>query len=332
MALFTTSPTPGMTGTPQTGSTGMAQPGLSGKTPDKGAPPFSAPGSSPVGSTSSKIRVSNDEFIQLRDFIYNESGIWIAEARAYLIENRLNNRLRELNLKNFSEYYYYLRFDPNRKNELPKLFEVITTNETSFYRNPPQLQVFQDKVLKGELDKLRAAQNKKLRIWSAGCSTGEEPYTIAMILHETLRNELLTWDIKITANDLSEAVLATARKGVYSDYALRTTPKEIVERYFKKVNNDYLVSPKLGNLISFGSINLNDSIMLRRVERSHIIFCRNVIIYFDDEVKRRVIESFYDNLLPGGCLLIGHSESLHSISRAFKPEHHAGAIVYRKEV
>jgi len=290
--------------------------------------PSSTAAPSPIGN---KVRVSNDEFTQLRDFIYEQSGIWIAETRKYLVENRLGNRLKELNLKNFGEYYYYLRFDPNRRSELPKLFEVITTNETSFYRNPPQLQVFQEKVLKVELDKLRAARTKKLRIWSAGCSTGEEPYTLAMILNEVLRTELPTWDIKITANDLSEAVLATARKGVYSEYALRTTPKEIIDRYFKKVGAEYHVEPKLKNLISFGPVNLSDKMMLRRVERSHIIFCRNVIIYFDDEMKRQVIESFYDNLLPGGCLLIGHSESLHSISRAFKPEHHTGTIVYRKE-
>ena len=237
---------------------------------------------SPVGSPiGSKLRVTNEEFTQLRDFIYEQSGIYIAETRKYLVENRLSNRIKELNLKNFGEYYYYLRFDPNRRAELPRLFEVITTNETSFYRNPPQLQVFQEKVLKAELDKLRAARTKKLRIWSAGCSTGEEPYTLAMILHEVLRTELPTWDIKITANDLSEAVLATARKGVYTDYALRTTPKEIIDRYFKKDGTNYIVEPKLKNLISFGPINLSDKAMLRRVERSHIVFCRNVIIYFE---------------------------------------------------
>ncbi|MDL2267440.1 protein-glutamate O-methyltransferase CheR [Desulfovibrio sp. OttesenSCG-928-G15] len=280
---------------------------------------------------SRSVKVSNDEFTQLRDFIYEQSGIYIAETRKYLVENRLTNRLKELNLKNFGEYYYYLRFDANRRSELPKLFEVITTNETSFYRNPPQLKVFQEKVLTAELDKLRRANTKKLRIWSAGCSTGEEPYTLAMILYEVLGTELPTWDIKITANDLSEAVLATARKGVYTEYALRTTPPDIIAKYFKKDGSSYLVDPKLKNLISFGPINLSDKAMLRRVERSQIVFCRNVIIYFDDEMKSQVIESFYDNLVPGGCLLIGHSESLHSISRAFKPEHNVGTIVYRKE-
>ena len=292
---------------------------------------FPTAGTTSTSPLSKELKITNEEFTQLRDYIYEQCGIYIAETRKYLIENRLSNRLKDLNLKNFGEYYYYLRFDANRRAEMTKLFEVITTNETSFYRNPPQLQVFQEKVLKAELDKLRAARTRKLRIWSAGCSTGEEPYTLAMILNEVLKNEILTWDIKITANDLSEAVLHSARRGIYSDYALRTTPPEIVARYFKKDGNNYHVEPKLKNLISFGPINLSDKMMLKRVERSHIVFCRNVIIYFDDEMKRQVIESFYDNLLPGGCLLIGHSESLHNISRAFKPEHHVGTIVYRKE-
>ena len=277
------------------------------------------------------LKVTDEEFIQLRDFIYQQSGIFIAENRKYLVENRLTNRIKELNLKTFGEYYYFLRFDAGRRAELTKLFEVITTNETSFYRNPPQLQVFQEKILPATLAELRSKGTKKLRIWSAGCSTGEEPYTLAIMLHEVLKTELTTWDIKITANDLSEAVLGAARKGLYNEYALRTTPKEIVDRYFTKNGMVYEVLPKLKNLISFAPINLSDRAMLKRNDRSHIIFCRNVIIYFDDEMKKQVIESYYDNLLPGGCLFIGHSESLHSISRTFKPEHHSGTIVYRKQ-
>ena len=126
-------------------------------------------------------------------------------------------------------------------------------------------------------------------------------------------------------------MLASARNGVYSEYSLRTTPKDIVARYFIKQGMGYRVDPKLKRLVSFGQINLNDKLQLRRVERSHIVFCRNVIIYFDDEMKKNVISAFYDNLLPGGDLIIGHSESLHNISRTFKPEHHPGAIVYRKQ-
>lgn len=277
------------------------------------------------------LKVTSDEFSQLRDFIYQQSGIFIAENRKYLIENRLSNRIKELNLKNFGEYYYYLRFDPQRKTELTKLFEVITTNETSFYRNPPQLKVFQESILRKVLDEQRKKGPKKLRIWSAGCSTGEEPYTLAIILHEVLRAEIGVWDIRINAMDLSEAVLKAARMGLYSDYALRTTPKEIVDKYFIKKDKVYEINPGMKKLINFMQGNLSDRLGLKRLEKSHIVFCRNVIIYFDDEMKKQVIGSFYDNLLPGGYLVIGHSESLHNISRSFKPESYPGAIMYLKE-
>ena len=278
-----------------------------------------------------ELKIADSEFAQLRDFIYKQSGIYIADNRKYLLENRLGNRLKELNLKSFAEYHHFLQYDPNRRQELNRLFEVVTTNETSFYRNPPQLAVFQNNVLADVIEKQRKTGAKKLRIWSAGCSTGEEPYTLAIILHEVLKNEINSWDIKITANDLSEAVLASARRGIYNEYTLRTTPKEIVARYFQQEEDKFKLKPEVKRLVSFGQINLSDKIMLKRVERSQIVFCRNVIIYFDDEMKKNVIGAYYDNLLPGGYLLIGHSESLHNISRAFKPKHYPGAIVYIKE-
>jgi chemotaxis protein methyltransferase CheR len=281
-------------------------------------------------SLGKELKITDQEFANLRDFIYAQCGIYIADNRKYLLENRLGNRLKKLNLRNFDEYYNYLRFDADKGAEMKKLFEVITTNETSFYRNPPQLQVFQEKVLAEVLDSCRAA-GRKLRIWSAGCSTGEEPYTISMIIHELLQGDIANWDIRITANDLSERVLESARKGVYNDYTLRTTPKEIAQRYFDMADGVNTVKPEVKRLVSFGQINLRDRAQIKRVERSQIVFCRNVIIYFDDAMKKQVISSFYDNLLPGGYLIIGHSESLHNITRAFKPIHFPGAIIYKKE-
>lgn len=277
-----------------------------------------------------ELQISDEEFLLIRDFIYQQCGIFIAENRKYLVENRLSNRIKELNLKSYNEYYNFLRFDANKRQELNKLFEVVTTNETSFFRNPPQLEIFQNVVLTNAIEQARRSGIKKLRIWSAGCSTGEEPYTLAIILHEVLKSDIRNWDIKITANDLSEAVLAAARRGIYNEYALRTTPKELISAYFNKDGNVYKLDPALKRLVSFGQINLNDREQLKRVEKSQIVFCRNVIIYFDDEMKRKVINAFYDNLLPNGALLIGHSESLHNISRAFKLEQHKGTIVYRK--
>lgn len=281
-------------------------------------------------SLGKELKIKDREFSSLRDFIYEKCGIYIADNRKYLLENRLGNRLKKLNLRNFEEYYNFLKFDAGKDREMKKLFEVITTNETSFYRNPPQLKVFQEKVLSEVIAECRK-NGRKLRIWSAGCSTGEEPYTISMIIHEILKSEISQWDIKITANDLSERVLDSARKGIYKDYTLRTTPKEIVQKYFDKKDGVNHIRPEVKKLVRFGQINLKDRIQVRRIERSQIVFCRNVIIYFDDEMKKQVISSYYDNLIPGGHLIIGHSESLHNITRAFKPIHFPGAIIYKKE-
>jgi len=277
------------------------------------------------------LKISDSEFTQLRDFIYAQSGIYVADNRKYLLENRLSNRLKELNLKNFGEYHHYLRYDPRKTQEINRLFESVTTNETSFYRNPPQLKVFQDKILPEVIEAQRKLGQKRLNIWSAGCSTGEEPYTLAIILHEVLRKEISAWSVKITANDLSEAVLQSARRGVYNDYTLRTTPKDIVGKYFVPEEGMFKVKPEVKRLVSFGPINLSDRVALKRIDRSQVVFCRNVIIYFDDEMKKKAISGFYDNLVTGGFLFIGHSESLHNISRAFKPVHHPGAIIYKKE-
>ena len=281
-------------------------------------------------SLGKELRITDQEFANLRDFIYTECGIYVADNRKYLIENRLGNRLKKLNLKNFDEYYNLLRFDVSRAAERKRLFEVITTNETSFYRNPPQLKVFQEEILPEVVEGCRR-NGKKLRIWSAGCSTGEEPYTISMIAHELLRGEIAAWDVRITANDLSERVLDSARRGIYNDYTLRTTPTEIASRYFDLKEGQNRIRPEVKKLVSFGQINLKDRMQIKRVERSQIVFCRNVIIYFDDEMKKHVINEFYDNLLPGGYLIIGHSESLHNITRAFKPIHYPGSIIYKKE-
>ncbi|MFA7165427.1 MAG: protein-glutamate O-methyltransferase CheR [Desulfoplanes sp.] len=282
-----------------------------------------------------QVTMDDVEFGHLRDFIYEKCGIYIPDNRKYLLENRLLNRLRFFGLRTFGEYFYFLKSDQGGKTELQALFEVITTNETSFYRNPAQLKVLENGLLKSVMDEQLKKGSRDIHIWSAGCSTGEEPYTLEIILHEILNAQRSLWNITIMAGDLSEAVLASAARGEYTEYALRTTPKAIIARYFTPIGNGryrrYLINPEIKKHISFHQINLNDRAQLRNIRRSHIIFCRNVLIYFDEAMKKRVISSFYDNLLPGGYLFIGHSESLHNISRVFKPIHYPSAIVYRKE-
>lgn len=279
-----------------------------------------------------ELKISDEEFVQLRDFIYQQTGIFIGDNRKYLLENRLANRLKENNLSSFGEYYYFLKYDPARRQELNRLFAVITTNETSFFRNPSQLKVFQDNILPEVLEQKKKKGRKKLRIWSAGCSTGEEPYTLSIIVHEVLKSELPVWDVQIAANDLSEDCIKSARRGIYTEYTLRSTPKALLGRYFTEAGKGkYQIKETIKKLVTFATINLSDRFRVKQVEPSDIIFCRNVIIYFDEEMKKRVISSFYDNMVPGGYLFVGHSESLHNISRSFKPSHYPGAIVYKKE-
>ena len=277
------------------------------------------------------VSISDTEFVQLRDFIYEKTGIFVDEKRKYLFESRFSKRLTELSLNSFADYIKFLKFDPRKSQELNTLFELVTTNETSFFRDQKQLDAFQDHVLKEKLEEQRAAGKRDLHIWSAGCSSGEEPYTLAIQLCETLRMELARWNIVITAGDLSPAMIARAKEGVYGDYAFKTTPQEMKERYFSREGDSWRIKPAVAKLVNFQEMNLNDAMALKRVPRSHIVFCRNVIIYFDQEMKRRVVSAFYDNLLPGGYMMLGHSETLHKISSSFKPIFHPGTIAYKKE-
>lgn len=288
----------------------------------------------PVTGPSLTLRRSppmdSKEFTELRKFIYDLAGIDIPERRKYLLENRLGPRLAELGLRNYGDYLVILRHGPEKDAELKYFFAKITTNETSFFRDIKQLEVFQEHVLKPLLKERESAGEKTLNIWSAGCSSGEEPYTLGIMLHEALRMSIIGWRIQITANDLSPDMLAKARAGVYGEYALKTTPSDVHSRYFTNEAGGFKIHPKVQKLVSLGLINLNDKLALKRVPRSHIIFCRNVIIYFDDAMKQKVISAFYDNLLPGGYLVLGHSETIHKISRAFQPLIKPGGIVYRK--
>lgn len=277
------------------------------------------------------VKISDDEFIELRDFIYEKTGIYVDIKRKYLLESRFSRRLTELSLSNFSDYLKYLKFDVKKTQEMSKLFELVTTNETSFCRDMKQLDAFQTNVLKEKINEQRKAGKLELNIWSAGCSSGEEPYTLAILILETLGMEAARWKISITAVDLSPAMIERAQKGVYAEYAFKTTPDNIRTRYFSKDPGGWKIKAPVAKFVKFQQMNLNDPLAIKRVPRSHIVFCRNVIIYFDENMKRKVVNAFYDNLLPSGYLMLGHSETLHKVSKAFKPIYHPGTIAYKKE-
>ena len=282
-----------------------------------------------LASTTSKM--SDETFILLRDFIYEHSGIYFADTKKEQLEARLVMRLKANNLPEFSKYYYMLRYDPQAGNELKALFDSVTTNETSFYRSPPQIQAFQEKVLPELIARREKRGEHMLRLWSAGCSTGEEPYTMGIVIKEVLSNKLPGWDIKILASDISEKALKSAKAAAYGEYSLRAVPPEIKRKYFNANGGLYKISDDISSLVELQYLNLNDMKRVQLMKGFDIIFCRNVLIYFDDEARKRFVSQLYDNLNHRGYLFIGHSESLHNISRAFKLVHFPGALGYKKE-
>ena len=279
---------------------------------------------------SNSLNMTLEEFLMIRDFIHEKSGIFFAENKMYLVQNRLEKRMAELAMKNVRDYFYHVKYDVSQK-EFNRLMVLMTTNETSFYRNEPQLICFSEEVLPLIVqEKMRLKGARTLRIWSAGCSTGEEPYTLAILIMERLRS-LAGWNIEIIANDISEDVLHRARTGSYSGITMRNVPPDMLGRYFIKTGDNYVVNPDAKALVKFSQINLNEPLKVAQMTNMDVVFCRNVMIYFSDEVKKQIVRGFFNALSPGGYLYIGHSETLHGISKAFKLVYFKNALVYRKE-
>lgn len=274
------------------------------------------------------IPLPDDVFRLLRDFIHDYCGIFFDESSKFLLERRLSRRLEQHRLKNFQEYYHFLRYDRKREEELIILVDNLTTNETYFFRESPQLRAFSEEILPELREVL--ANRKILRIWSAGCSTGEEPYTIAMLLLES-GDWWRDWQVEILGSDINQRVLHTARKGVYKKSAHRVTSPEMLAKYFiEEEKGDYRIVDKVKELVSFSSVNLHDPAKTSLISNMDVIFCRNVIIYFDKEAKKKVIESFLGKLREGGYLLLGHSESLINISNAYVLRTLKNDMVYQK--
>jgi len=266
-------------------------------------------------------------FRQLRDFIYEKSGIFIPDNKKYFIENRLGKRVQEKNLKGYEDYLYVLKFGGD-KAELTKLFDLITTNETFFFREPQQFEVFGGELMAKIIAENAKSGRKDIRVWSAASSTGEEPYTIGMLLLEKPETAALRKDIY--ASDISESVLSSAAAAVYGSYAIRNIPDNYMKKFFTNTNQQYQLSATVKSLVRFMKVNLIEDKDSKSIRGMDVIFCRNVLIYFDEKAKQKAVSLLYDALRPNGYLFIGTSESLHNITRAFKPTVINKVIVYQK--
>ncbi|WHH60376.1 protein-glutamate O-methyltransferase CheR [Petroclostridium sp. X23] len=270
------------------------------------------------------VTITEKEFRQLADYIKANYGIHLKKEKQALVTGRLHTVLQQEGFKNFSDYYDYI-VSERSGNAVITLVDKITTNHTFFMREEDHFHYFRDKVLPYFASIIK---DKDLRIWCAACSTGEESYTLAMILDEFFGKEKLWWDTKVLATDISEKVLTIARKGIYCNERISPLPTHWKNKYLKQYDaENFILIDKIRNEVIYRKFNLIDSVFPFK-RKLHTIFCRNAMIYFDNKTKIELVNKFYEHMEYGGYLFIGHSESLNRETTRFK---YIMPAVYRKE-
>lgn len=273
------------------------------------------------------ITLSQQSFELWRKYIYDNSGIYYQDNKKYLLESRLLKRVIFLGLNTFEEYFDYIRFNLNNSTEKKYLYEAITINETFFFRNQPQVDAYTTQIV----PELHAAGKRKIKIWSAASSSGEEAYTMAIAFYDLIKPKYPDMDIEVVGTDISSAVVETAKKGVYKEYSIRNTPPYYLKKYFKTNGSSYEVIPEIRRNVSFKLLNLYDDLNMKSMYNFDIIICANVLIYFDATSKTKVVNHLYNSLNKGGYLFIGYSETLHNVTKAFKIISFPKTIGYKKE-
>jgi chemotaxis protein methyltransferase CheR len=259
----------------------------------------------------------------LCELINLRSGLSYDDSAANLFERRFRQRLID---KGIGSYADYLEVLTTQDSELDFVFETLTTKETYFFRQDYQLHAFVDEVIPLLVNE--GGARGRLTIWSAGCSSGEETYTLAMLLHELPM--LRDWKVRIIGTDLCRSNIDVAERGVYRPTSFRSTSEGDTKKFFTMTDGGYQVNSNLRRMVHFSTVNLIEPADVRSVGRIDVIFCRNVLIYFDQKSRQKTTNLFYERLLPGGFLLLGHSESLLNTDTRFKPVHLEGDIVYRR--
>ncbi len=270
--------------------------------------------------------LTEDEFRRLSEFLYRRTGMIFTETKRYFVERRVRERMSATESTTFASYFARLRIDTQR--EIEQFVNAFTVNETYFYREDHQLKCLTSDLL---AERLRVrTKADAIRIWCAPCSTGEEPYSVAMWLLEnwTLVDE---YEIEIIGSDIDTRVLEAAREGVFGKRALMRLSPHLVEKYFDKVGEDeWKILDDLRSSVQFSRVNIVAPVETRPFGQFDVIFCRNVLIYFDDTSRRIAAENLYENLLPGGFICLGHTESMSRISPLFAVRRFADAIVYQR--
>jgi len=275
------------------------------------------------------MKLEQREFELLRDMVYEKTGMMFEDRKRVFFQTRIARRIPEAGCDDARTYYRHLRYQDTSGKEFQALTDSLTTNETYFFREYPQLACFANDALVEITDRKRAANDYNLAIWSAACSTGDEPYTLAIIL-KTCLDDFDKWRIRLIGTDIDSKVIASAQRAVYSARAVKDVPEEYINHYFREHLGQYQIVDEIKNMVSFAQVNLLDRSAMRRFREFDFVFCRNVLIYFDDASRKKVLSSFYDSLVPGGYIFLGHSESVGRISAAFEMVRLGDDITYRK--
>jgi chemotaxis protein methyltransferase CheR len=275
------------------------------------------------------VELSEEEFRLLRDFIHERFGLYFDDNQKGSLRSRLTGRLSHLDLMSFEDYYHYLRFGPRRGEELQRMASHLTNNETYFFREQGQLRVFAENILRGVKEAKAATDKRTLRVLSAGCSTGEEMLTLAMIIYDS-GHFFWNWDVQVIGMDLDHEALEKARRGIYHPNSFRAMNAAQRERHFVPQGAGAQVKEAIRRLTTLREGNLLEGASYENLPPLDAVFCRNVLIYFSDASILRAVTLFHEILAPGGYLFLGHAESLSRITDLFTPIRFQGAMVYQK--
>jgi chemotaxis protein methyltransferase CheR len=272
--------------------------------------------------------ITDEDFLKFKEFFYRRTGISFERSKRYFVDKRLIERIEATGTGTFRGYFTMLRFQASGE-ELQQLTNIMTVNETYFLREEYQFKCLVDSILPQIVHRRVGAD--AIRIWCIPSSSGEEPYSVAMFLLENWPG-IKEWDVEIISSDIDTSILRRARAGRYSARSVQYVPEPWLKKYFKSVNDEYQLCDDLRQAVEFSRVNLAEPADTLNYRNFDVIFCRNLLIYFDDASRKTASETFYEALNPGGYLCLGHSESMSRISSLFEVRKFPEAIVYRKSL
>lgn len=277
-----------------------------------------------------QIAISNEEFYKFREFFYRKTGIYFDDSKRYFVDRRLIQRIKAVEAENFRAYFVMLRFEASGE-EMQHLINIMTVNETYFFREEYQFKCLVQSLLPEIIARKKQSNaSNSIRIWSIPCSSGEEPYSLAIYLLEYW-SEIENYDVELFASDIDTQILEQAKQGIYQARSLAPLPASLKKKYFTALDSEnYQITEELRDVIKFSCINLADFKQMQYFRMFDVIFCRNLLIYFDDQSRALAADQIYDALTSGGFICLGHSESMSRISNLFSIRRFPEATVYQK--